>query len=200
MRRSPEEPWKDCAYTRATFRDKATALLLEVAKKRAAQEEGHINPMAAEQIRDKIYVDDGFAGGSEEDVTGDDAPGAADPWDGKVLGLEYKLAEDEFTFGINMKFNLRGRIRQKQMVELDAREVERIRLSQRIFTRREAFSFVAGNFDPLEHIIPMLLTECLLPQRLYVHLASTWDADLPAEEKDQWISDFKTGRRRLQSP
>ena len=157
----------------------STALLLEVAKKRAAQEGGHIDPRAAEQIRDKLYVNDGFAGGSEEDVTGDDAPGAADPWDGKVLGLEYKLAEDEFTFGINMKFNLRGRIRQKQMVELDTREVER---RQRIFTRREALSFVARNLDPLGYIIMMLLTERLLLQRLYGHLGSTWDADLPAEE------------------
>ena len=123
---SPEEPWKDCAYMRATFDDKAAALLLEVAKKRAAQEGGHIDPMAAKHIMDKLYVDDGFAGGFEEDikrmvgdlkedkgydgtvtrilktyglkvkfmaVTGDDAPGAADPLDGKVLGQEYKLAE-----------------------------------------------------------------------------------------------------------
>ena len=143
--------------------------------------------MAAEQIRDMLYVDDGFAGGLEDDVTGEDTPGATDPWDGKVMGREYKLAEDKFTFGINMKFNLRGRIRQKQMVELDAREVERISLRQRIFKQREALSFVAGNFDPLGYIILMLLTERLLPQRLYGHLGSTWDAYLPAEEKDQWV-------------
>ena len=53
---------------------------------------------------------------------------------------------------------------------------------QRIFTRREALSFVARNFDPLGYIIMMLLTERLLLQRLYGHLGSTWYADLPAEE------------------
>ena len=62
------EPWKDCAYMRATFGDKAAALLLEVAKKWVAQEGGNIDPMAAEHIRDKLYVDDGFAGGLEVDV------------------------------------------------------------------------------------------------------------------------------------
>ena len=41
-------------------------------------------------------------------VTGDGAPGAADPLD-----------------GTNMKFNLKGRISQKQMVELDIKELER---------------------------------------------------------------------------
>ena len=40
-------------------------------------------------------------------VTGDGAPEADDPLD-----------------GINMKFNLKGRIRQKQMVELDTKELE----------------------------------------------------------------------------
>ena len=111
----------------------------------------------AEQLRDKLYVDDGLAGGLAENfrrmignlreeggyegtvtrilytcglkvkfmaVTEDDTPGAAEPLDGKVLDLEYKLAEDEFTFGINMKFNLKGKLRQKEVVELDARELE----------------------------------------------------------------------------
>ena len=219
-RRSPEEPWKDCGYTRATFGDKAAALLLEVGKRRAAQEGEHIDPMAAEQIRDKLYVDDGFAGGSEEDVrrmvgdlkedggydgtvsriletcglkvkfmavTGDDTPGAADPLNGKILGLEYKLAEDKFTFGISMKFNLRGKFRQKQAVELDTRELERIRLGQRIFTRREALSFVAGNFDPLGYLSPVLLTGRLLLRGLYGQQAITWDSDLPGEEKSEWV-------------
>ena len=54
-------------------------------------------------------------------VTEDDAPGAADPLDGNGLDLEYKLAEDEFTFSIKMKFNLKGRIRQNRWWSLTPR-------------------------------------------------------------------------------
>ena len=39
---SPEEEWKDFAFTRATFGDVAAGLLLEVAKQRAAEEGEHI--------------------------------------------------------------------------------------------------------------------------------------------------------------
>ena len=73
------------------------------------------------------------------------------------------------------------------MVELNTKEIQRIRLGQRIFTRRKALSFVAGNFNPLGYISMVLLTGRLLLQRLYEHLGSTCDADLLAEEKDQWV-------------
>ena len=82
-------------------------------------------------------------------VTGDRTPGAGEPLNGKVLGLVYSLAEDEFTFNVSMKFHLKGKLRQKQVVELGPEELQRIRSGERKFSRREALSFVAGSFDPL---------------------------------------------------
>ena len=67
-RRSPEEEWKDFAFTRATFGDVAAGLLLEVAKQRAADVGKHLDPLAAQQIREKIYVDDGAIGGKPSEV------------------------------------------------------------------------------------------------------------------------------------
>ena len=116
-----------------------------------------------------------------------------------MQGLEYMLAE-EFTFGINMTFNhLKGRIRQKQMVELDTRELKRIRLGQRIFTRREALSFVCGNIDPLGYISPVLLTGRLLLQRLYGDLEAPGTRICRQENRISGWGGFKTWQRRQQS-
>ena len=57
-----------CAYTRVTFGDQAAALLLEVAKRRAAKEGSHIDPKAAIQIKGKTYVDDGVCGGTRDEA------------------------------------------------------------------------------------------------------------------------------------
>ena len=219
-RKGPLEEWRDYGYTRATFGDLAAALLLEVGKRRAAETGQSIDPMAAQQIKEDLYVDDGFVGGTSEDVermlgeakedgsysgtvarilgtcglrakfmavTGDSTPGAETPLGGKVLGLSYQLAQDKFTLQISMKFNIKGRARLKQEVELTSNELERLRKGERSFSKREALSFVAGTFDPLGCLGPALLTGRLLLRRLQGDKAVDWDSDLPEEEKRQWI-------------
>ena len=48
--------------------------------------------------------------------------------------------------------------------------------------------FVAGNFEPLGYLGPVLLTGQMLPQRLYRQQANDCDSDLPREEKwEQWV-------------
>ena len=67
-RKRPSDPWRVYGYTRVTFGDVAAGLLLEVGKRRAAKEGWDTDPKAAEQIKEKTYVDDGVAGGSKEDA------------------------------------------------------------------------------------------------------------------------------------
>ena len=67
-RNKPSDLWKVCAFTRATFGDSPAGLLLEIAKKRAADLGESIDPEAARQLREKTYVDDQVSGGSAEDV------------------------------------------------------------------------------------------------------------------------------------
>ena len=55
-RKSPEEEWRDYAFTRATFGDMAAGLLLEVAKRRAVEEGGHLDPLAAQQIQEEMAL------------------------------------------------------------------------------------------------------------------------------------------------
>ena len=194
-RLSPEEEWRDFGFTRATFGDLAAGLLLEVAKQRAADVGEHIDPMAAQQIRKKLYLDDGANGGKPSDVermkgkeispgqydgtigkiletcglkakfmavTGDKDPEAVEPVGGKVLGLSYKLAEDQLELKVPMQFKIKGRGGQKKVVELGKEELERIRRGDRSLSKREALSFVMGAFDPLGYIGPVLLQGKLL--------------------------------------
>ena len=68
FRRSPSEVWTTYGYTRANFGDLSAGLMLEVGKRRVANLGQDIDPQAAQQIRDKSYVDDSILGGSSEDV------------------------------------------------------------------------------------------------------------------------------------
>ena len=54
--------------TRATFGDIAAGLPLEVAKQRAAEKGGPSDPPEAQQIKEKIDVDEGAMGGKPSDV------------------------------------------------------------------------------------------------------------------------------------
>ena len=58
-RRSPREPWCTYGYDRVTFGDRPAAAALELAKERAADRGHHIHPATADQLRRKLYVDDG---------------------------------------------------------------------------------------------------------------------------------------------
>ena len=220
-RESVSDQWQDYAYTRATFGDKAAGLMLEVAKKKAAEAGQELDSMAAEQLQDKVYVDDGVAGGSKEDVsrmmgqeledgsysgtlptmlgkfglkpkfmvrTGDSRPEKAEPLGGKVLGMDYRLAQDEFVLKVPMKLHLKGRPRQKEEVILSQYFLEAIRRGERKFTRRMALSFTMGTFDPLGYLGPAILPGKLLLRRLYGEEAGSWDQDLPRLEREQWVS------------
>lgn len=77
-RRAKGAEWEDYGYTRATFGDLAAGLLLEAAKRRAAAEGEHLDPLVAKQLRENVYVDDICGGGSPEEVermVGDEATG-----------------------------------------------------------------------------------------------------------------------------
>ena len=68
FRESQQEEWTRYAYVRANFGDLAAGLILEVAKRRVADEGQEIDPVAADQLRDFSYVDDSIFGGSQEEV------------------------------------------------------------------------------------------------------------------------------------
>ena len=68
FRGSPQDIWTTYDYTHANFGDMAAGLLLEVGKRIVANLGADIYPVAAAQLKDYTYVDDGVAGGSQEDV------------------------------------------------------------------------------------------------------------------------------------
>ena len=67
-RKNPRDEWKVYGFTRATFGDVSAGLMLEVAKRRVADLGESIDPLAASQIKDHTYVDDGVLGGDKNDV------------------------------------------------------------------------------------------------------------------------------------
>ena len=64
----PELQWETYGYTRVTFEDLSAGLLLEIGKCKMANLGWNIDPQAASQLKDYLYIDDGILGGSEEDV------------------------------------------------------------------------------------------------------------------------------------
>ena len=67
-RSSPAGKWKTYGYTRANFGDLAAGLMLEVGKRRIANLGMQIDPLAAQQLKDKSYVDDSILGGSRAEA------------------------------------------------------------------------------------------------------------------------------------
>ena len=215
-RESPDMEWEDYGYDRATFGDVAAGLLLATGMKMAATIGEEIDPEAARQIREKVYVDDGLAGGSAEMVdrmkgsegkegtisqilatcglrlkymvrTGDPQPEAAAALGGKVLGVTYSLAEDKISYSLPMKFHLKKKKGNKVVVEISRAVLEDLKRGRRQLSRREALSFVAGVYDPLGHIGPVLLKGRLMLQRLHGVEGLDWDGGMPDEERTAWV-------------
>ena len=68
FRRDPGDLWQTFGYTRVTFGDVSAGLTLEIAKRKVATAGAHIDPEAAEQVKNNTYVDDSILGGTQEDV------------------------------------------------------------------------------------------------------------------------------------
>ena len=65
---SEDEPWQVWGYVRVGMGDISAAGFLELAKAKAAELGVTIDPMAAQQLLDMSYVDDGLYGGSRADL------------------------------------------------------------------------------------------------------------------------------------
>ena len=63
FRPDPSGVWQTYGYTRENFGDVAAGLVLEVAKRRVANMGREIDPLAANQLENKTYVDDAIMGG-----------------------------------------------------------------------------------------------------------------------------------------
>ena len=60
--RRVQDPWDTYGYTRETFG------LLEIAKRKVANLGSDLDPLAAAQLKEYFYIDDGILGGSQEEV------------------------------------------------------------------------------------------------------------------------------------
>ena len=65
---NPEDPWVTYGVNRMHFGDRVATTGLEVAKRKVADVGEAIDPAAAAMIK-KGYSDDGFAGGTKQDIT-----------------------------------------------------------------------------------------------------------------------------------
>ena len=66
--KDPRDSWQTLAYTRATFGDVAAGLLLEIANRKVAVLGEDIDPLAAVQLKNLSFADDGVLGGSHKEV------------------------------------------------------------------------------------------------------------------------------------
>ena len=66
---SEDEPWLDLAIDRVHFGDKPAACQLEVSKRKIAKLGESIDPIASAKLIEDSYVDDGFSGGTEEEIS-----------------------------------------------------------------------------------------------------------------------------------
>ena len=227
FRSSPDLDWRTYAYTRANFGDVAAGLLLEVGKRKVANMGASIDPMAATQLKDYTYVDDGIAGGSREDVermrgvrvngqysgtiarilskggmsvkfmavTGSDDAHEEEQLGGKNLGVGYSIRDDEITFAMQPCYYSGAQSSSDQvreMIVLDAADVDALQAGNRTLTRRNVLSLVMGFYDPLGLISAALVRGKILLRRLYTSgEACGWDNDVSLDEKRRWANWFR---------
>ena len=127
-------------------------------------------------------------------ISGSDDQWEAEQLAGKTLGVMYRLREDVIVFLIKPGYyatKLKSSDQVRELVVLEADQVQAIRRGDRIFTRRQALSMVMGVYDPLGLVSPALLRGKLLLRRLYgPSVCKGWDADLPIAEKVLWADWF----------
>ena len=129
-------------------------------------------------------------------VSGSNDPFEEEQLGGKCLGISYDLKADEICFRLAPCFYPRKAAAASQdraMVVLVDADVSRLQAGSYEFTRRHALSMVMGLYDPMGLISPALVTGKLLLRRLYNPITvSSWDQELPREEKQRWASWFRS--------
>jgi hypothetical protein len=110
-REESTDVWKVYSYTRAHFGDLSAGFLLEIAKRKVAEQGRFIDPLAAEQLLESSYVDDGVMGGSPEDMDRMQGKKTEGGWDGTV-GQILKLG------GMEAKFMARSGTEDSEAEEL----------------------------------------------------------------------------------
>ena len=112
------------------------------------------------------------------------------------MGVLYRLAEDEIYYVLRPGFygaKARSSDQVRDVVLLDADQVDELASGSRTLSRRQALSMVMGTYDPLGLASPALLQGKLLLRRLYGPLANQgWDSDLPQVEKNLWAKWFQS--------
>ena len=124
-------------------------------------------------------------------VSGDSDPLQAIPIGGKVLGLEYQLAEDSIQMAIPVSLAGSGSPNSKAKdLDLVKEEVINIQEGRGKLTKRMVLSFLMAAYDPLGLISPALVKGKLLLRRLYGPQALKWDQTLPQQEQEAWATWF----------
>ena len=125
--------------------------------------------------------------------------GSQDPEDaaqlgGKVLGIGYRINQDEIHFSITPSYHAKRQASSDVVRELTTLTPEDIGLlsqNKSTFSRRQALSMVMSLYDPLGLVSPALVRGKLLLRQLYGSQGQTsWDEDLPCREKRLWANWF----------
>ena len=228
FRRRTHEAWKTFGYTRANFGDLAAGLMLEIGKRRVANLGQAIDPQAAQQLRDKSYVDDSILGGSPDEVarmrgertedgytgtvgqilalgalsikfmavSGSNDSHEKEQLGGKCLGVGYEIEEDVVVLRLDPCFyakKAKSSDQSRDVIVLQDCDIGTLQAGKLFFSRRHALSMVMGLYDPLGLVGPALVAGKLLLRRLYApDYVTSWDQDLPCEEKQRWASWFRS--------
>ena len=122
---------------------------------------------------------------SEEDLSMFDDETANN--DSKVLGVKWRVREDQLCFKTKVNFSKRER---KIRSEPDITKEELSEKIPEVLTKRMLLSQVNGVYDPLGLATPLTVCAKMLLRNLNA-LKLDWDDPIPVEEQNAWIDFFR---------
>ena len=210
-------PWEILAYDVVTFGDQIAGLVLELAKRFAADLGKDIDSEACRQISEKTYVDDGVGGGSKAQVDRYRGVKVNGVYNGTIpqilglVGLKLKVMiasgdTDEESlkiygnkvlghtwlptsdqFVFNVKVNLSSKKRGVRC-EKDLTHEDIPRLPGILLTRRILLGFVMAQYDPMGLISPIIVILKIQLRKLYGNgLDLGWDDQIPDNQRAEWV-------------
>ena len=129
-------------------------------------------------------------------VTGSSDSHEKEQLGGKCLGVGYEIEEDVVVLRLDPYFyakKAKSLDQSRDVIILRDCDIGTLQAGKLFFSHRQALSMIMGLYDPLGLVGPALVAGKLLLCRLYTpEYVTSWDQDLPSEEKQRWASWFRS--------